>query len=59
MGGNPMDEVTLTTRPELILKTGAGEIDLLSPTPEQVNVGPMLDNLSRVIRIDRLLEVSK
>lgn len=54
-----MDEVTLTTRPELILKTGAGEIDALNPTPEQVNVGPMLDNLSRVIRIERLLEVSK
>ncbi len=45
-----MIEPTLTTRPELILHTGAGTIDLLNPTPEQVNVDDMLRNLSRIPR---------
>ncbi len=39
-----------TQRPTLVLKTGAGEIDLLNPTPEQVNVDDMLHNLSRIPR---------
>ena len=39
-----------TQRPTLVLKTGAGEIDLLNPTPEQVNVDDMLHNLSQIKR---------
>ncbi len=39
-----------TQRPTLVLKTGAGEIDLLNPTPEQVNIDDMLHNLSRIPR---------
>ena len=39
-----------TQRPMLVLKTGAGTIDLLNPTPEQVNVDDMLHNLSRIPR---------
>lgn len=34
----------------LILKTGRGSMDILNPTPEQVNVGDMLTNLSRIRR---------
>ena len=34
----------------LILSTGRGSMDLLYPTPEQVNVGDMLINLSRIRR---------
>ena len=39
-----------THKPTLILKTGEGEIDLLNPTPEQVNINDMLHNLSRIPR---------
>lgn len=34
----------------LILSTGRGSIDLLNPTPEQVNIGDMLRNLSHIPR---------
>ena len=39
-----------THRPMLVLKTGEAAIDLLNPTPEQVNVDDMLHNLSRIPR---------
>jgi hypothetical protein len=34
----------------LVLKTGEAAIDLLNPTPEQVNIDDMLHNLSRIPR---------
>ena len=39
-----------THKPTLILKTGRGSMNLLNPTPEQVNIDDMLHNLSRIPR---------
>jgi len=39
-----------TQRPTLVLKTGAGEIDLLNPRAKDVNIDDMLHNLSRIPR---------
>ena len=34
----------------IILKTGFGQMDILNPTPEQVDIEDMLNNLSRIPR---------